>query len=60
MRNLDLPNNHFDIILAAATLHHLREDNDWQLMFTKIYQSLKPGGSFWVSDFITHHSEDYH
>lgn len=26
-------------------------------MFTKIYKTLKPGGSFWVSDLITHHSE---
>ncbi|MBN9381496.1 MAG: methyltransferase domain-containing protein [Chitinophagaceae bacterium] len=57
MRNLDLPDNRFDIILAAATLHHLRDDNDWELMFAKIYKALSPGGSFWVSDFITHHSE---
>src|SRR6195952_3890501 len=57
MRNLQLRDNHFDIILAAATLHHLRGDKDWELMFTKIYQMLKPGGSFWVSDLITHHSE---
>jgi tRNA (cmo5U34)-methyltransferase len=55
MRNLDLKDNHFDIILAAATLHHLRDDNDWELMFTKIYKALKPGGSFWVSDLIAHH-----
>ena len=57
MRNLDLPENHFDIILAASTLHHLRDDDDWELMFTKIYRALKPGGSFWISDFITHNSE---
>ena len=57
MRNLNLPDNHFDIILAAATLHHLRDDDDWGLMFTKIYKMLKPGGSFWVSDFITHNAE---
>lgn len=56
MRNLVLPDNHFDIILAAATLHHLRDDNDWELMFAKIYRTLKPGGSFWVSDLITHNS----
>src|SRR5689334_12413859 len=35
MRNLELPDNHFDIILAAATLHHLRDDDDWELVFTK-------------------------
>jgi len=57
MRNLDLADYHFDIILAAATLHHLRDDADWELMFTKIYKSLKPGGSFWVSDLVTHDSE---
>jgi tRNA (cmo5U34)-methyltransferase len=57
MRNLDLPENHFDIILAAATLHHLRDDDDWELMFNKIYKALKPGGSFWVSDLITHDSK---
>jgi tRNA (cmo5U34)-methyltransferase len=57
MRNMDLTDNHFDIILAAATLHHLRDDDDWELMFNKIYKALKPGGSFWVSDLITHHSE---
>jgi tRNA (cmo5U34)-methyltransferase len=57
MRNLDLSDNHFDIILAAATLHHLRDDDDWELMFHKIYKALKPGGSFWVSDLIRHQSE---
>nr|WP_262899547.1 class I SAM-dependent methyltransferase [Chryseosolibacter histidini] len=57
MRNLNLEADRFDIILAAATLHHLRDDDDWELMFNKIYKALKPGGSFWVSDFICHHSE---
>ncbi|MGZ3757268.1 MAG: class I SAM-dependent methyltransferase [Mucilaginibacter sp.] len=56
MRNLNLPDNHFDIVLAAATLHHLRDDEDWHLMFNKIYKALKPGGSFWISDLITHDS----
>ncbi len=57
MRNLQLPDNHFDIVLAAATLHHLRHDKDWEDMFAKIYNLLKPGGSFWVSDLVTHQSE---
>ncbi|RXF68851.1 class I SAM-dependent methyltransferase [Arcticibacter tournemirensis] len=56
MRNLDLPDNHFDIVLAAATLHHLRDDADWERVFTKIYRSIKPGGSFWISDLISHDS----
>ena len=54
MRNLDLPDNHFDIILAAATLHHLRGDEDWELVFTKFYKTLKPGGCIWISDLIAH------
>jgi len=57
MRNLKLPANHFDIVLAAATLHHLRTDADWELVFTNIYHALKPGGSFWISDLITHDAE---
>jgi len=57
MLNLDLPDNHFDIVLAAATFHHLRTDDDWELIFTKIYNALKPGGSIWISDLIKHDSE---
>lgn len=56
MRDLELPDDHFDIVLAAATLHHLRDDADWELVFTKIYRALKNGGSFWISDLITHNS----
>jgi len=56
MRNLDLPGERFDIILAAATLHHLRDDADWEMMFARVYKWLKPGGSFWVSDLIAHES----
>lgn len=54
MRNLDLPDDHFDIVLAAATFHHLRGDADWELVFSKIYKALKPGGSIWISDLIMH------
>ncbi|MCX2496082.1 class I SAM-dependent methyltransferase [Pedobacter sp. PF22-3] len=56
MLNLNLPDNHFDIVLAAATFHHLRTDADWEIVFTKIYQALKPGGSIWISDLIAHDS----
>jgi len=56
MRNLYLPDNQYDIILAAATLHHLRDDADWETVFTKFYKTLKPGGSIWISDLITHDS----
>ncbi|HKG08782.1 MAG TPA: class I SAM-dependent methyltransferase [Pedobacter sp.] len=54
MKALHLEEGKFDIILAAATLHHLRTDQDWELVFSKLYNALKPGGSFWISDLIVH------
>jgi len=52
-----LPESRFDIVLAASVLHHLREDADWKNVFQKVYRSLKPGGSFWISDLITQDTE---
>ena len=52
-----LPENQFDIVLAASVLHHLRGDADWKNVFQKIYRSLKPGGSFWISDLITQETD---
>ena len=56
MRALELEEERYDIILAAATLHHLRGDDEWKQLFHKLYKSLKPGGCFWISDLITHDS----
>lgn len=52
IREIALPQNHFDIILAGAVLHHLRDDSDWENTFSKIYRLLKPGGCFMISDLI--------
>jgi tRNA (cmo5U34)-methyltransferase len=54
VRDLDLPHNQFDIILAAAVLHHLRGEEEWRAVFRKFHAALKPQGSLWVSDFISH------
>ena len=54
IRALALPEAHFDIILAAAVFHHLRDDDDWQNVFAKCFAALKPGGSLWISDLIDH------
>lgn len=54
IRIADLPDAHFDMIFAAAVLHHLRDDQDWEGVFSKLYRTLKPGGSMWISDLITH------
>ncbi|MCW9705584.1 class I SAM-dependent methyltransferase [Fodinibius salsisoli] len=50
----------FDIIMAAAVLHHLRSDEEWEQVFRKLYKSLKPGGSLWISDLIQHSSPEVH
>ncbi len=56
-RELDLPEGGYDVILAAAVLHHLRDDEDWESTFRKIYRLTAPGGSFWITDLVSHESE---
>jgi tRNA (cmo5U34)-methyltransferase len=57
IREVILAENHFDIILAGAVLHHLRDDLDWEITFKKIFSLLKPGGCFMISDLITQDTE---
>lgn len=52
IRGLALPDETFDIILAAAVLHHLRAESEWRNVFSKFHRLLKPGGSVWVFDLI--------
>lgn len=54
MRTIDLGENRFDIVLAASTLHHLREETQWMEMFGHVFRALRPGGSFWIFDYISH------
>lgn len=56
-REAPLPHSHYDLIVAAAVLHHLRDDLDWEVCFKKIYDLLKPGGALFVSDLV-HHEHD--
>lgn len=44
----------FDVILAAAVLHHLRTPAEWEAVFTKLYNSLRPGGGLWIFDLVRH------
>ncbi|MCF8358358.1 MAG: class I SAM-dependent methyltransferase [Prolixibacteraceae bacterium] len=53
-RDIDFGTEQYDIITAATTLHHLRSEPEWELVFFKLYKALKPGGSFWISDVIIH------
>ena len=53
-RALDLPEQQYDVILAAAVLHHLRDDKDWESTFSKIYRLTASGGSVWITDLVAH------
>lgn len=54
IRELELGENRFDVIVAAAVLHHLRSDDEWRAVFHKLLLALKPGGSLWISDLVEH------
>lgn len=51
-RAADLPDEAYDVVLAAAVLHHLRDDADWETAFAKLYRITAPGGSVWITDLI--------
>ena len=43
-----------DLIIAAAVLHHLREEPEWTALFDKLFHALRPGGSLWIWDLVEH------
>ncbi len=51
-REIPLEENVYDVITAGTTLHHLREDQEWESVFTKVFKALKPGGTFWINDIV--------
>ncbi len=53
-RTAELAEGTYDVILAAAVLHHLRDDADWEAAFTRLYRLLRPGGSVWITDLVHH------
>lgn len=56
IRELELGEARFDIIVAAAVLHHLRTDAEWEAVFAKFFKALRPNGSIWIADLIEHSS----
>lgn len=54
IRSVDLDTEAFDVVMAAAVLHHLRGDEEWEQVFAALHRCLKPGGSLWIVDLITH------
>jgi len=53
-RHIELKDREYDVILAAAVLHHLRGNEDWEMVFRKIYKLTAPGGSVWITDIVSH------
>jgi tRNA (cmo5U34)-methyltransferase len=53
-RKVILPDRKYDVILAAAVFHHLRDDQDWETAFHKLYRLTAPGGSVWITDLVSH------
>lgn len=60
VRELNLDEAQFDIIMAAAVLHHLRGDEEWHDVFAKFHRALRPGGALWISDLVTHSTDAVH
>lgn len=54
IREINLPEQQYDIILAGAVLHHLREEEEWEFVFRKLFLALREGGSLWISDLVVH------
>ena len=48
----DFGTKQFDVIIATAVLHHLRDDEDWETAFSKLFSLLKKGGSIWIFDLV--------
>lgn len=59
-RKVGFEENSYDVILAAAVLHHLRGDEEWESAFQLIHDLLRPGGSFWITDLVAHETPQVH
>lgn len=54
VREVDLGEQRFDVVMAAQCLHHLRGDDEWSDVFRRVFNCLRPGGSFWITDSVEH------
>ena len=60
VRSIPLAPDSFDVVLAAMVLHHLRDESEWTAVLGSLYKALKPSGSLWVVDHITHDEPALH
>ena len=54
IREAQLGRAQFDVVVAAAVLHHLRTEDEWTSVFAKLHAALKPGGTLWIYDLVQH------
>ncbi len=54
IRTAELDPQRYDVAVTGAALHHLRTDDEWESVFQRIYTALRPGGSFWCFDLVSH------
>ncbi|HEX3729276.1 MAG TPA: methyltransferase domain-containing protein [Opitutaceae bacterium] len=54
VRRLDFAPGSFDVIVAAAVLHHLRTPEEWARVFAGFRRWLRPGGGLWIFDLVSH------
>ncbi len=54
IREIDLGETCYDIIVASSVFHHLRTDDEWRSVFFKLHRALKPDGTIWIFDLIQH------
>ena len=52
IREISLGEGAYDIVIAAAVLHHLRDDAEWEAVFAKLFRALAPGGAVWIFDMV--------
>jgi len=60
LQDADLGDARYDVVLAAASLHHLRDEGEWETAFRNIRRALRPGGSFWITDLVIHETPAVH
>lgn len=56
IREAELGEERYDVVVAASVLHHLRSDHEWAEVCAKLFAALRPGGSFWVFDLVSHNT----
>lgn len=53
IRDLRFPDDSFDIAVSGFCFHHLRNDDDWEKVFTVLYNAIRPTGGLIIADLVT-------